>query len=73
LTAGDNRLGRLIEAGTPEPAILDELYLAALSRPPNEEEAQVHLSYVSRSDDRRKAWEDVAWAIVNSKEFLLRH
>ncbi|MDB5349011.1 MAG: Protein of unknown function (DUF1553)/Protein of unknown function [Planctomycetota bacterium] len=73
LTASRNRIGRLIEAKTEDAAILDELYLAALSRPPSDEETQTNLSYVARSGDRRKAWEDVAWATVNSKEFLLRH
>ncbi len=73
LIARSNRIGRLIGAKAEDPAILDELYLAALCRFPGEDERQASLSYVARAGDRRKAWEDVAWAIVNSKEFLLRH
>ena len=73
LTAQNNRIGQAISAGTSDPALLEELYLAAVAREPTVEERQVHLSYVARTPDRRRAWEDVAWAILNSKEFLLRH
>ena len=73
LEARDNRIGRLLEAGTPGPEIIDELALAILSRPPTTAERDSFLNHVSRAEDRRKAWEDVAWALINSKEFLLRH
>ncbi len=73
LTAEDNRIGRLLNAGRPDHEILADLYFAALNRAPREEESHAHLSHVSKASDRRSAWEDVAWAILNSKEFLLRH
>ncbi len=73
LEARDNRIGRLLEAEVSEDALLEELYLATLSRRPTDEERSGVLSHLSRSDDQRKAWEDVAWALLNSKEFLLRH
>jgi hypothetical protein len=73
LEADDNRIGRLLEAGTPEPEIIAELSLAILGRPPTAAERDSFLAHVSRAEDRRKAWEDVAWALINSKEFLLRH
>ena len=73
LEAANNRIGNAIDAKTPDAELLEMLYLASVCRAPNEDERQAHLSYVARSSDRRKAWEDVAWAIVNSKEFLLRH
>ncbi len=68
-----NRIGRLMAAKVDEAAILDELYLAALSREPREAERAGALAYVRRSSDRRAAWEDITWALLNSKEFLLRH
>jgi hypothetical protein len=73
LEAGDNRVGRLLDSHATDEAILDELTLAALSREPTASERAGFLEFVRKTPDRRKAWEDVAWAIVNSKEFLLRH
>jgi hypothetical protein len=72
LTNPNNRLGKLMQAGRKDPEILAELYLAALCRYPTAEEHQALLRYVGEAADRRKAWEDVLWAILNSKEFLLR-
>jgi hypothetical protein len=31
------------------------------------------LRHVARSPDRRKAWEDVLWTILRSREFIYRH
>ncbi len=55
--------------------MLCELYLASVSRLPAEGEVSAALEHVRKAkpEDRRKAWEDVQWALVNSKEFLYRH
>ena len=68
-----NLFGKFIVAGRDDFAILDGVYLASLSRPPTPDERAATLAYVAKAPDRRRAWEDVAWAILNSKEFLLRH
>jgi hypothetical protein len=73
LEAGDNRIGRLLVCDAPMDEVLDELTLAALGREPTASERSGFLAHVRKAADRRKAWEDVAWALVNSKEFLLRH
>jgi Protein of unknown function (DUF1553)/Protein of unknown function (DUF1549)/Bacterial Ig-like domain (group 2) len=50
-------------------AIIDELFLGALSRRPTEAE-RAKLREAFSDGDRRAAVEDVLWAILNSKEFL---
>lgn len=59
----------------PDPrAVLTSLYLTILSRYPTEDEVKVSTAYAQSSGlDRRKAAIDVAWALINSTEFLYRH
>jgi len=53
--------------------MLNELYLATLSRTPTASEVKAVMEHVTKAQDKRKAWEDVQWALINSKEFLFRH
>ncbi len=69
----NNRIGKLLAKNTPDQEILNELYLTTLSRLPVEGEVKASLEHVRKAPDRRKAWEDVHWALLNSKEFLFRH
>src|SRR5262249_29142682 len=48
LAGPDNRLGRLLQDGRDDAAILEEFYLAALSRPPTPREQSGALSYVAK-------------------------
>ncbi len=68
----DNRIGDLLKVNTSDATMLEELYLSALARYPSATEREKLLGYVSHAKDRRTAWEDVLWGLVNSKEFLLR-
>jgi hypothetical protein len=69
----NNRIGRLLAKKSADADILNDLYLSTLSRPPTDADAKVALEHVHRAKDKRKAWEDVHWALLNAKEFLFRH
>ncbi len=68
-----NRLGTMLAAKKSEAEMLNELYLVALARLPDADEAKISLAHVAKGTDKRKAWEDVLWAILNTREFLFRH
>ena len=71
--SNDGRIAKLIKAKKPDTEILEELYLTGLGRLPREAERKTVLDYVAGQKDKRAAWEDVAWAMVNTKEFLFNH
>ncbi|RLS53222.1 MAG: DUF1553 domain-containing protein [Planctomycetota bacterium] len=78
LKATDGRVAQLVELrkqGMADSAIIDEVYLAGLSRYPTAQERQ-NLSQIlteTPPEQMREAIEDLFWAVVSSREFLFNH
>ena len=69
----DGHVHNWVKSGKSNEAIIDRVYLAALSRRPKAEEVKTSLQHIAASSDRTAALEDIVWAIINSKEFLFQH
>ena len=68
------RLQGLLKAGKSDAEIIDEVYLAALSRRPTEDEQRTIKDYIARKPQARvQAIQDVVCVILNTKEFLFNH
>jgi hypothetical protein len=68
----NNRVARLLRSNLPSSEMIDELYLASLSRYPTITEREEFIRRIDGATDKRHVLEDIAWAILNSKEFILR-
>lgn len=70
-------LGSVIEfPGFDTGSRIDAIYLAALTRPPNDAERERLVKYVDEGGphhDGQQALADVFWAVLNSSEFLYNH
>jgi hypothetical protein len=75
VTAKDGTLDRwLADSALGDEAILDRIYLAAIQRHPTPDEVQAALPGGGRTEAvRKQAFQDVLWAVFNSKEFLFQH
>ena len=73
LRADNGRIAMMLKENKPEEEIITALYLAALARTPSAEEMVASKQHIAAQQDRRQAFEDVGWAILNSKEFLFQH
>ncbi len=73
LQAPDNRIGQLLARKLPETDMVNDLFLATLSRPPSPDEIKAVLDVVGKAADKRAAWEAVHWALLNTNEFLFRY
>jgi hypothetical protein len=61
-----------IAEGKDDPAILSDLYLAALCREPSDVERERTKAYIASQPDRVTAIEDIVWSILNLREFIFR-
>jgi hypothetical protein len=73
LRSAGGRLGALLKQKASDAAITEDLYLATFSRLPSVEEIRTVSDYVRGQADRRLAYEDLLWAMLNTKEFLFNH
>jgi hypothetical protein len=66
---GTNLLGRILTAYPRDHDALRILYLRALARKPTDRERDRCLSFIRTTGNRREAFEDILWALINSTEF----
>lgn len=69
---GGALIKKWISEGKDDPAILSDLYMAALCREPSDVEREKTSSYIASQSDRATALEDVVWSVLNLREFIFR-
>ena len=65
-------LGEILSATPDNRKALNALYLRVLAREPNAKEVQTCGKYLTNVGDRREAFEDILWSLINSTEFITR-
>jgi len=68
-----NRFRKLMAAGRSHEDIIRELYLAGVCRSPSQKELEASLAHIASKKDDVVALEDIAWAVLNTNEFLFQH
>lgn len=69
----DGRIAGWLKAGKDDSWIVEQLYLATLSRRPTAHEKELVAKYLTGAKDRATGLQDVQHALLNLNEFLLRH
>lgn len=70
IAAKNGRVARLVEAKKSHEEIVSELYLATLCRLPNAGELAASQEIVNESKSPTEGYQDLLWALINTKQFL---
>ncbi|MBM82256.1 MAG: hypothetical protein CMJ78_16950 [Planctomycetaceae bacterium] len=75
VTNGNGRVAQLLRTkDITNEKLINELYLWSLARNPNAKEVELGLKFFAAYKGKRKeAAEDLMWALLNSKDFMLVH
>jgi hypothetical protein len=73
LTVSNGRIGKLLEKKTPLPDVIEDLYLATVSRPPRADEIAEAEAWIAKAPNSKEGVQDLLWALLNSREFLFNH
>ncbi|HEY7327432.1 MAG TPA: DUF1549 and DUF1553 domain-containing protein [Gemmataceae bacterium] len=67
------RIAKSLAAEKDDNKVLDELFLATVSRLPTSKERAWFADYRAQTKDRRSAFVDTLWALINTHEFIFNH
>jgi hypothetical protein len=73
LQSPQGRLQTLLKSSKTDDEILEELFLATLTRRPSDEDRRAFAEHRQSVADRRAAFMDTLWALINTREFILNH
>jgi hypothetical protein len=67
------RIDTLLKAKKTNAQIVEDLYLATLSRTPNQDEIDRTERWIREAPNAREGLQDVLWVLLNSREFMFNH
>ena len=70
IAAPEGRIAKLVLGGVNNRQLVEEIYLAALSRAPEAAELDYALTYLAKGGARAERAQDLLWALLNSNAFL---
>ena len=74
MKAPTNRFNLLLkDRKMSDEAVLEDIFLASLGRFPTATEVDTFHQHRTTATDRAEAFADVAWALINTREFILNH
>jgi hypothetical protein len=73
IAAPSGRIEELFKKQTPLPQVVEELYLATVSRPPRPKESEKALDWLKTAASPKEGAQDLLWVLLNSREFLFNH
>jgi hypothetical protein len=68
-----SRLQTLLKSQKGDAELLEDLFLATLTRMPTADDRHAFAEYRKMVPDRRAAFTDTLWALINTREFILNH
>jgi hypothetical protein len=71
--SADGRVAGWVRAGHDDAKVVEQIYLATMSRRPTARERELVAKHLAEAKDRAAGLRDVQHALLNLNEFLLRH
>jgi hypothetical protein len=71
ISSGEGRAARMANDPRPDSEKVEELFLWAFAHGPKPDQLESALAHITASKDKKAAYENILWSLINTKEFSL--